>query len=42
VKIFLIKLTHGVIEKDLNLKEKDLFKKLHVENLLNDENGNLY
>jgi len=41
VKIFLIKLTHGVIEADLDSKEKELLHELHAKGLLN-QDGSTY
>lgn len=38
MKIFLIKLTHGVIEADLNPKEKELLHELDAKGFLNREN----
>ncbi len=41
MKIFLIKLTHGVIEADLDSKEKELLHELHAKGLLN-QDGSTY
>lgn len=39
MKIFLIKLTHGVIEKDLLQEQKELLQELNSKGFLNEENN---